>query len=204
MSGKYWLFLLFSAVLFTGCSFLQGHLPESQPPGWLADGFDFPVGDRDGRGWEVTGYDFLQWSSASQTWHPGEDWNIPKAGDGDLGEPVYSVANGEVVFSGWNTALGNVILIKHALSENEFVWSQYAHLDRRDVATGDLVYRRQMIGTVGKGPNNRFSAHLHFEMRKEDLPANAWPRTNGQAWPQAKVTQFWLHPTKFIWENRPQ
>jgi hypothetical protein len=40
-------------------------------------------------------------------------------------------------------------------------------------------------------------------MRKEDLPANAWPRTNGTAWAKSKVTDYWLHPTAFINQNRP-
>ncbi len=205
MYGKYHLklalFLL--AFYFAGCSFLQGTIPDPTVP-WLVDGFDFPVGDRDGRGWAVTGYDFLDWSAASQSYHPGEDWNIPGAGNADQGQPVYSAANGEVVFSGWNTALGNVILIKHALSEHTFVWSQYAHLDRRDVFTGELVQRRQLIGTVGRGPDNRFIAHLHFELRQKELPVNAWPRTNGIAWDREQVMEFWLRPTRFIQENRPK
>ncbi|NLJ79588.1 MAG: M23 family metallopeptidase [Firmicutes bacterium] len=200
MNGKFGLVpLLLLVLVLSSCRYL----PQPTPL-WLVDGFDFPVGDRNGKGWAVTGYQFLDWSTASQSWHPGEDWNIPGAGNADQGEPVYAVANGEVVFSGWNTALGNVILIKHNLTEHDSVWSQYAHLDQRRVATGDIVHRREIIGTVGRGPNNRFSAHLHFEIRQEDMPANAWPRTNGQAWTKEKVRDFWLHPTRFIRENRPQ
>ncbi len=205
MSRKYWLIILILAGLaVTGCSPLQnspsGH---NNPPLWLTDGFDFPVGDPDGRGWGVTGYRFLDWSIVSNSYHPGEDWNIPGAGNGDWGEPVYAVANGEVIFSGWNSALGNVVLIKHNLSRNEAVWSQYAHLDRRDVQTGQVVSRRQQVGTVGRGPNNRFAAHLHFELRKKDMPANAWPRTNGEPWAKEQVREYWLNPSLFIKQNRP-
>jgi murein DD-endopeptidase MepM/ murein hydrolase activator NlpD len=139
----------------------------------------------------------------SNSYHPGEDWNIPGAGNGDWGEPVYAIANGEVVFSGWNSAMGNVVLIKHNLSRTEAVWSQYAHLDVRMVKTGDMVTRRQQIGTVGRGPNNRFAAHLHFEIRKADLPANAWPRTNGEPWGSERVKDYWLNPSLFIQQNRP-
>lgn len=208
MSRKCWILIILAlAVLpITGCSPITdqgGGLPQKPDPIWLADGFDFPVGDAHGRGWAVTGYRFLDWSRYSNSYHPGEDWNIPGLGNGDHGEPVYAVANGEVVFSGWNTALGHVILIKHAISPHDFVWSQYAHLDQRWAAKGERVARRQPIGTVGRGPNNKFAAHLHFEMRKEDLPANAWPRTNGTAWAKSKVTDYWLHPTAFINQNRP-
>ncbi|HHY15969.1 MAG TPA: M23 family metallopeptidase [Firmicutes bacterium] len=206
MTRNYWLIILISAGLaVTGCSSLINSPSGSEYPAiWLADGFDFPVGDRNGRGWAVTGYGFLDWSIVSNSYHPGEDWNIPGAGNGDWGEPVYAVANGEVIFSGWNSALGNVILIKHNLSRSEAVWSQYAHLDRRDVRTGEKVTRNQQIGTVGRGPNNRFAAHLHFELRKRDLPANAWPRTNGEAWAKEQVRDYWLNPTLFIKQNRPQ
>lgn len=209
MTRKCWLLTLclLIALFFAGClsrEQLGVESPDPVEPTWLADGFDFPVGDPDGKGWAVTGYGFLDWSSYSNSYHPGEDWNIPGAGNGDQGEPVYSVANGEVVFSGWNTALGNVVLIKHAISPTDFVWSQYAHLDQRYVSKGERVYRRQPIGTVGRGPNNTFAAHLHFELRKADLPANAWPRTNGAPWGRSKVADFWLNPTLFINHNRPQ
>lgn len=208
MTRKFWIMPLFILLAFfiTGCSSFPGQgggIFDNNISLWLSDGFDFPVGDSDGKGWGVTGYAFLDWSTASNSLHPGEDWNIPNAGNFDQGEPVYAVANGKVVFSGWNTALGNVILIKHAIAKDTFVWSQYAHLDRRDVKKGEIVGRRQAIGTVGRGPENRFAAHLHFELRKENLPANAWPRTNGIAWGAAKVTDFWLHPSTFIKQNRP-
>jgi len=209
LTRKCWLLTLgvVTVVLLTGClppDRLGGGFEDPGNGLWLVDGFDFPVGDPDGRGWAVTGYDFLDWSSYSNSYHPGEDWNIPGAGNGDQGKTVYAVANGEVVFSGWNTALGNVILIKHAISPTDFVWSQYAHLEQRYVDRGDKVYRRQPIGTVGRGPNNTFAAHLHFELRKVDLPANAWPRTNGVPWDRSKVADFWLHPSAFINLNRPQ
>lgn len=208
MSRKCWIIHLFFIFILTltleGCTFTPGLPQEDIPPLWLVDGFDFPVGDQDGQGWAITGYAFLDWSSVSNSYHPGEDWNISGAGNGDLGEPVYAVANGEVVFSGWNSALGNVILIKHALSPHDFVWSQYAHLDQRLVSKGEILGRRQMIGTVGRGPENRFAAHLHFELRKKDLPANAWPRTNGSAWNSTQVKEYWLNPSSFIKQNRPQ
>ncbi len=185
----------------------QGEEPSEKTPSHptipLTDGFDFPVGDRNGRGWSVTGYRFLQWSNYSNSWHPGEDWNIPGAGNGDWREPVYSIANGIVVFSDWNTALGNVVLIEHHLPNGAKVWSQYAHLDKRMVQKGDIVARRQQVGTVGRGPNHRFAAHLHFEIRKQPLPANAWPRTGGQPWIRSRVLEFWIHPSQFIQANRP-
>ncbi len=210
-------------LTITGCSLLSGQgtgifLPSPggteeqvdedlkrsrQPKIPLTDGFDFPVGNRNGAGWAVTGYDFMQWSNYSNSWHPGEDWNIPGVGNGDWGELVYTIANGVVIFSGWNTALGNIILIEHHLPNGDKVWSQYAHLDRRMVYKGDTVSRRQQIGTVGRGPENRFAAHLHFEIRSQPIPANAWPRTAGHPWVRSRVLEYWIHPSNFIHSNRP-
>ena len=45
-------------------------------------------------------------------------------------QPVYSIANGIVLFAGWNTAQGNIGLIEHTMPNGKQVWSQYAHLDR--------------------------------------------------------------------------
>lgn len=129
----------------------------------LADGFDFPVGKPDGAGYYVyRGY--------YPNGHLGEDWNGNGGGNTDLGDPVYSTADGVVVFSedylrGW----GNVVIIRHAyLDENgrvALVDSLYGHLDRRMVRKYQIVKRGQMIGTIGTA-HGRYAAHLHFEMRK--------------------------------------
>ncbi|MGI6036858.1 MAG: M23 family metallopeptidase [Limnochordia bacterium] len=215
MDRKWFAAIICFILLTIGCSTLPGEkvvVPEGssrvpgQEPGTsfpMADGFDYPVGDRHGNGWAITGYGWLDESRVSNSLHPGEDWNIPGAGDGDYGKPVRSIAHGRVRHSLWNSALGHVVVIEHRLSDGRRVWSQYAHLAERWVVQGEDVARGQQIGTVGKGPNNRFLAHLHFEIRKADLAANAWPRTNGQAWPAAQVEEYWLEPSKFINENRP-
>ena len=192
MTRKCWLLTLclLIALFFTGClsrEQLGVESPDPVEPTWLADGFDFPVGDPDGKGWAVTGYGFLDWSSYSNSYHPGEDWNIPGAGNGDQGEPVYSVANGEVVFSGWNTALGNVVLIKHAISPTDFVWSQYAHLDQRYVEQRRAGVPPAAHRYGGPGPETTPSPPISISScAKRISPANAWTRTNGAPWTAPK------------------
>ncbi|NMB39007.1 MAG: M23 family metallopeptidase [Firmicutes bacterium] len=207
-------------ILMSGCDLLTGNsdnifIPNPDPAnpypdtenGYdkipIVDGFDFPVGDQNGQGWAVTGYTFLQWSNYSNSLHPGEDWNMLGASMSDWGKPVYSIGHGLVIFSGWNTAQGNIIQIEHYLPNGSKVWSQYAHLEQRNVEQGEIVGRRQIIGTVGRGPNNAFSPHLHFEIRKQYLPQNAWPKTNGAPWDKTKVLEYYLPPTEFINQNRP-
>ncbi|MFN0130131.1 MAG: M23 family metallopeptidase [Verrucomicrobiales bacterium] len=129
----------------------------------LADGFEIPVGKPPGEGYYVfRGY--------APNGHLGEDWNGKGGGDTDLGDPVYSCADGMVVFSydvrvGW----GNVVIIRHAYRSADGsirqVDSLYAHLDRRTVRKDQIVKRGQEIGTIGTA-HGRYAAHLHFEMRK--------------------------------------
>jgi len=102
--------------------------------------------------------------------HSGDDLNGIAGGNSDLGDPVYAIADGYVVYAatpsiGW----GKVLLIAHrvqnAEGEDEFIQSMYAHLDRFDVVVGQRVKRGQKVGAVGNA-DGQYLAHLHFEMRK--------------------------------------
>jgi hypothetical protein len=145
----------------------------------LADGFQYPVGHA---GREVfadfyVATDFLDPSyfKTFGTWHPGEDWNGKGGGDTDLGEAVYAVAHGRVVAGGHFTpSWGNILLVEHLLPDGSRIWSQYAHLQDSLAAEGDVVARGQQIGTIGKGDKNRWPAHLHFEIRTQEMAPNVW------------------------------
>ncbi len=83
---------------------------------------------------------------------------------------IIAVADGEVVFSGVNTAFGNCIEIKHTY-KGKTIYSFYAHLSRRDVKVGYKVIQGQVIGLEGGAStdeNHGWSTghHLHFEIRK--------------------------------------
>jgi hypothetical protein len=129
----------------------------------LADGFDFPVGKPDADGYyKSRGY----WPNG----HLGEDWNGHGGGNSDLGDPIYSMGRGVVIFSqnigaGW----GNCILVRHIFREADgrlaMVDSLYAHLHERKVKLHELVEKGQLIGTMG-GNNGMYAVHLHFEVRK--------------------------------------
>lgn|GEM_PF-496230 len=85
--------------------------------------------------------------------HKGVDYGAPK------GTPVWSVARGTVVFSGWQRGYGNYIRIRH---RNGYE-TRYGHLSRRFVKKGQRVKQRQTIGLVGStglstGP------HLDFQI----------------------------------------
>lgn len=122
-----------------------------------ADGFDFPVGAPDARGY----YDAQPFG---QNTHLGSDWNGLGGGDSDFGDPVFAVAAGRVVSSdlagpGW----GRVVRVVHT-THGACVESLYAHVSRVDVVVGQLVSRGARVGAIGDA-DGVYKAHLHFELR---------------------------------------
>ncbi|MBK8037517.1 MAG: protein kinase [Verrucomicrobiaceae bacterium] len=173
----------------------QAMLPSAKPP--LADGFDFPIGAPDGKGYHVTRAAFGTNGS-----HTGEDWNGNGGADSDLGDPVYATADGVVVFSADAKAgHSNVIILQHTYLEKDgtpvVCESSYHHLHERLVEEQAIVKRGQKIGTMG---NNRgmYPVHLHFELRQ----------TTGMFLEQSKYEKstrrnYWK-PSEFIREHRPR
>lgn len=128
-----------------------------------ADGFQCPVGPNGtGEGYYVArGY--------RPNGHLGEDWNGIKGGDTDLGDPIYAIANGLVVFAkNYHVGWGNVVIIRHAYYEGftlKYADSLYGHLLSFNVQEGDHVKRGQQIGRLGSN-SGMYDAHLHIEIRK--------------------------------------
>lgn len=152
-----WFWLAMIAFVATLIAAPTGNVARTR----IADGFDFPVGKPNAEGYYKS-RGFLRH-------HPGEDWNGVGGGNTDLGDPVYSVGHGMVVFAkdvrmGW----GNVVIVRHTYLQNrelQTVDSFYAHLDRILVREGQQVLRGQQVGTIGTN-RGMYTAHLHFEVRK--------------------------------------
>ncbi|MEM7348104.1 MAG: peptidoglycan DD-metalloendopeptidase family protein, partial [Chloroflexota bacterium] len=169
----------------------------------VVDGFDFPVGKPNAEAYYVaSGLVDPSYRAELGFWHTGEDWNGIGGRDTDLGDPVYAVAHGLVItakpFSTW----GNIVLLEHILPTGRKVWSQYAHLNDRFVKKGDIVRRGEVIGTIGKGGDHRYLAHLHFEIRLRKLPASKWGWKTTED--REKVLRYYAHPTNFIKSYRPR
>src|SRR2546430_2904796 len=144
--------------------------PPSQPISFssqtaftkLADGFDFPIGRPDARGY----YKARGFRSHG---HLGEDWDGVGGGDTDLGDPVFCIGDGVVVFArdchqGW----GNVIIVRHAYRDGlgvRNVDSLYGHLQKILVHRGQTVRKGQQIAAIGNA-HGLYDAHLHLEVRK--------------------------------------
>ena len=180
-----------------------------------ADGFDFSVGDKDGKGpYEdrSTGRRYPGWYVAthfgdrySYGLHTGEDWSGLGGPETDRGQDVHAVANGKVAFANFCGRLwGNVVMIDHVFYENSHkkrIRSVYAHLHEIKVNAGQEVKRRQIICTVGQDPDKLFAPHLHLELRwDETLDPTYWPSSNGKdlAW----MREHYTDPSMFISQHR--
>jgi len=102
--------------------------------------------------------------------HTGDDFNGIGGKNTDLGDPVFAIGDGLVVFAGQSTpGWGNVVIIAHKDAEGKPLQSMYAHLDKVEVTKDALVPRGAKIGTIGTA-DGQYPAHLHFELRTADVP----------------------------------
>jgi len=151
--------LIFFLLLSAGVAFGQSAAKPRTHVTRMADGFDFPVGKPDGRGYKA-------YRGFIPGKHMGVDMNAVK---GRTGDPVYAVGHGLVLMArdargGW----GNLVIVRHVFHANgrlNYADSAYAHLERITVREGQQVRRGQQVGTLGSA-GGRYAPHLHFEMRK--------------------------------------
>ncbi len=117
--------------------------------------FVFPVTNK-----VLSGFDY-----SPETNHYGIDLG------GRLGDQVFAVDSGVVVYAGWNDwGYGNVIVIDHGNG-----WqSLYAHLYEYYVQCGASVFQGGVIGGVGSTGKSS-GPHLHFELRSDQYGrVNPW------------------------------
>ncbi|WP_018921946.1 murein hydrolase activator EnvC family protein [Salsuginibacillus kocurii] len=78
--------------------------------------------------------------------------------------PVVAAEAGTVIEARYMNGYGNTVLITHNVN-GETLTTLYAHLDSKDVSSGDRVERGEEIGIMG---NTGFSTgpHLHFEVHE--------------------------------------
>jgi murein DD-endopeptidase MepM/ murein hydrolase activator NlpD len=78
------------------------------------------------------------------------------------GESAVSVMNGRVVFSGFQGAAGNYIVIRNKKIKRDYV---YMHLRKKGLRKGTKVKGGQWVVGVGD-TGNASGCHLHFEIWK--------------------------------------
>jgi len=81
--------------------------------------------------------------------------------------PIYVTANGKVVFSGWQSGYGNIIVIDHGYNYK----TAYAHLAKTLVKIGTYVQRGDLIAQMGS-TGSATGSHLHYEVHYKGKPVN--------------------------------
>lgn len=84
---------------------------------------------------------------------------------GNINQPVFAAAGGEVVYSGSGLrGYGKLVIIKH----DDVYLSAYAHNNRLLVKEGDTINIGQKIATMGNSGTDKVM--LHFEIRRDGKP----------------------------------
>jgi murein DD-endopeptidase MepM/ murein hydrolase activator NlpD len=103
-------------------------------------------------------------SPFGQRWHhrhQGVDIAAP------FGTPIYSAADGKVVYSGWVGGYGQSLLVDHGKGYK----TRYAHCSKLLVRTGQRVKSGQAIARVGSSGHST-GPHLHFEVLLHGIHKN--------------------------------
>jgi murein DD-endopeptidase MepM/ murein hydrolase activator NlpD len=121
--------------------------PASGPTG----GFIWPVSG------PITSPFGMRWG----TLHPGIDIGVPS------GTPIHAAAAGTVIWCGWMSGYGNLVMLDHGGG----IATLYGHQTRVAVTCGESVTQGQVIGYSGctgfcTGP------HVHFEVRVNGTPVD--------------------------------
>ncbi len=128
----------------------EGQTPEGMPvkKGWISSKF----------GWRTSPV------SGRKQFHKGVD--IP----GRTGDPVIAVADGVVVRSEKQSALGNVIEINHG----DGMRTLYAHNSKNVVSVGTSVSKGDKIAEVGSTGRST-GPHVHFQVYKNGRSVDPKP-----------------------------
>lgn len=159
------------------------------------------VGDVWGADWfDATGFGTYYTASGSPAYHTGCDLNRP--GYADAGAHVCASADGYIVFAGivpgWQQS---VVVIKHTLEDESFIWTRYAHIKNITPIgqTQPKIKRGDQIGTIADyTPTGPQGDHLHYDVARVDLGIRPgdWPGAD-----KARLMRDYIDPVKWHTER---
>lgn len=122
--------------------------------------------------------------------HSGDDLNLKTGGDTDLGQPLYAVADGRIVYY-HNYSHPSSRFGRHMFLECETIrgrrWYHYAHCQE---ITNEIKFVKEgdLIGRVGKSGTTY--AHLHLAVLKID-PATMYDGIDSIARNVEELNLYW-------------
>jgi murein DD-endopeptidase MepM/ murein hydrolase activator NlpD len=136
---------------------------EAQASGAASSGSSAPPTSSPSSGfaWPLSGPITSPFGMRWGTLHPGLDIGVP------TGTPIHAAAAGTVIWCGWMSGYGNLVMIDH----HNGLATLYGHQSRIAASCKEEVTQGQTIGYVGctgfcTGP------HLHFEVRLNGNPVD--------------------------------
>ena len=111
--------------------------------------------------WPVSGPITSPFGPRWGSFHPGIDIGVPS------GTPIEAAAAGTVIYCGWESGYGNLVVIDHGGD----LATAYGHQSQIAVSCGQHVEQGQVIGYVGC-TGYCFGPHLHFEVRINGSPVD--------------------------------
>jgi murein DD-endopeptidase MepM/ murein hydrolase activator NlpD len=87
------------------------------------------------------------------------------------GTSVWAADDGQVVYAGYASGYGTLVLISHGTVNGKDLTTGYAHMSELDVSVGQSVSRGQQVGRIGNEGNST-GPHLHFEVRLDGEPVD--------------------------------
>lgn len=102
---------------------------------------------------DTFGYRRNPFTNRGSEFHKGMDFS------GQIGTPVKATGDGVVIFAGWQSGFGKVVIISHGYG----ITTLYGHNSRLLVEKGDKVKKGQTISKMGSTGRST-GPHVHYEV----------------------------------------
>jgi murein DD-endopeptidase MepM/ murein hydrolase activator NlpD len=134
----------------------------------IAHKISYPVNHGNMKGY-YNANPFQKYSNWFHDKHLGVDISGNGGGNSDLGDTVYAIGRGKVIYvlevKQNYDEFASVIMILHK-TPNGYIVSQYRHCQKVLVKYGEYVDYLQPVSTIGND-FGVYQAHLHFEIRTD-------------------------------------